>query len=282
MSEEYEIINARVRNPQDSLFKSKDDNHAKCIMIKCKNKDNCPMFGNDTCAEATILHSMSCPYGKFETETGPSSRSKKLSGWIDDKKEEHKDVLNKMRTPHAKMCIVGDYVYLPYAHLSKNQNLILDQYESFFVTGSRFMHRKFFGVNSIMSIIEFKPFSMSGDEITSYQKDIVPKFLIHLNEEMPELFDEVMKRKPEVADIIQTVDVIGRVAYVKTLRPGCKIATVNGDWTWDGEHLINEDYKMTLALTKYNKCSVKMDVSSDATIKVTDLNQVTEDTKYAE
>jgi len=66
--------------------------------------------------------------------------------------------------------------------------------------GVAFINDDYFTVDMIQRIMTFKPQAMFGGEITSYQKDEVPKFLRDLRTYYPEIFKELVAACPEAEE----------------------------------------------------------------------------------
>jgi len=163
-----EIIDVRIFNPDKSLFKSQLK-PAECIIYKCKNKEHCELFKNSKCILKKIF-SGNCPYGTIETIKGPTKKSKKFYTWLKEHTELYKDYLNLLSGPEKIVCKVGDYYYLPYAHISFDSSLPFLAKSTIMSSGMPFIHENDFTVQTILRAINHRPHAMLGGEITDYQK----------------------------------------------------------------------------------------------------------------
>ena len=85
--------------------------------------------------------------------------------------------------------------------------------------------------------------AMIGDPITSYQKEVVPKFLLHLREVDPKMWKLLIKERP---DLDTEPDHVGRKALLKTLNYPISWKTQGNkypvEWNWDGEKLTTNSH----------------------------------------
>lgn len=283
------IVHAHVYNPENSLFKSRKNDRAECQVVTCSNSENCGLFKRGECATIAMLDARNCPYGKKSYEYGFTRKARGFGKWISERKEKYKDALGKLGSYKKKLAIVGDYVFLPYAHMNMNKDLPVSSHGSFMNNGSHFIDIKAFDVNLIMNIIRFRPQALFGGEITSYQKEVVPMFVMHLKEEMPEMYALVVKEHEYVENIIKNFSPVGRKALVHTLRPGTVVTKYHDTtklstqhWTWDGEYLSSTDAGMTFAIVNYDECIIKMRPKKGEAVVITSEDQVDENTEYVD
>ena len=113
---------------------------------------------------------------------------------------------------------------------------------------------------------------MMGGEITSYQKEAVPKFLVHLREVDPEMWAQLIAVRPELD---KQASHVGRSALLSTLKPGIEW-TENADkypvkWQWDGTTLKTtsmNSYSSTWGKVKVESVVIHATPKADATVVV--------------
>lgn len=137
-----------------------------------------------------------------------------------------------------------------------------------------------FTVETIISLIKFRPRAMMGGEILSYQKEEVPLFVKHLSEVMPNLYAKLVKQFPEVSTLVEKYSYIGRKAYLHTIRKGVEITKKNEKWLWDGEYLTTDNYHLVFSIAPYSEINIRLKPKPDAVITITDDSQVSEKTKF--
>lgn len=74
---------------------------------------------------------------------------------------------------------------------------------------------------------------MFGEEITSYQKEAVPKFVTQIKRYMPDMYEKVLQIDKSISDLASSVSYIGKYAKVKSLLPG-KAKLGSNIVEWDG------------------------------------------------
>lgn len=289
MNDEFIVISAWVKNPHDQfLFKSEASDEAKCTVLSCKLLDGCKFYKDKQCIQNKIFD-WKCPYGKAFVEKGPTKRSKKCRQWVSEKKEKYKDVYNKVSNyPTEKLAIVGEWIYLPYSHINMNQRLPFETYDTGFSSGSRFLDKHHFDVSTIENIVKFYPESLMGGQITSYQKEVVPKFLTDLSEEMPELYSDFISKFPQYK--LKLKDCIGRKALLVTTEPFEVSFKDKYFWKWDGEKLTSKNSDLLFLsgiCNKNNEESIEdfttvIVPSKDTVVKITDKAQVTGKTIFVD
>jgi len=277
---EYKVIHAHVFDPRHTFFKSSANEKSECSVASCCNSERCGLFKRkECCLVGGSLFRESCPYGKRSTHAGYSRRASKFYDWIKEQEAQYSNVLNALSSVSKVMSLVGEYVYLPYSFITMNESVPFTQRENFFSKGNRFLPVAHFTIENIEYICNFHPMAMMGGEITSYQKEEVPKFVKHLSEQFPELYAELCKKLPRVNEISLTN--VGREAYLRTLNTnvGEFIDCHKSHWVWDGEYLISKDSKASFMLVdKFAEIRIKP--NGDPTVKITDDKQVNGKTEY--
>lgn len=286
---EHKIVHARVYNPAGrTLFKTKANDKSECEVVSCSNQDNCALYKRGECAMLALMNARSCPYGKRTFEYGPTKRASKLYKWVSEREEKYKDYLWKLTQYKRKLAVIGEYVFLPYSHMNMNKDIPFASHGHFLSSGSHFITLNEFTPELILKMISFRPQALMGGEITSYQKEEVPKFVTHLREELPEIFAKVVALDPAVEKIAFRSP-IGRKAILESLRPGVVVTKYHDNpklntqhWTWDGEYLTSTDAGISFSIVKYESCEIKIKPAPGETVDIINMDQVDENTKYAD
>jgi hypothetical protein len=277
-------IHAHIYDPANSLFKAKANDRATCTTIHCSNSDNCELFARGECVLRAIMFASRCPYGYTLNETGSTKRAKGFRTWIQKHTESNKDV------PHLdgasdKLAFVGDYIFLPYSHMNMNEGLPFLAHSKFFSVGSSFMPKKDFTMENILKLIDYKPHALMGGEIVSYQKEVVPKFLTHLKEILPELYKQILVARPDRIGVLRSN--IGRKAFLSSLRPGVVVTKYHGNknldtqhWKWDGEYLTSTDASFSFAIVNYDECHIRLKPKVNEVVEIISEEQVDHNTIY--
>lgn len=268
--EEYKIIHYNLFNPCQSLFKSSANEKAQIQLISCCNSDNCGLYKKGECSYRKTLPAWRCPYGAHTVKEGFSQRARRFSDWIRTQNQKYKGI--KFLKYPSTLAVVGDYIYLPYN--------FIDMYKNIKWLGL-FVEKENFTVENIIGLVNFRPQAVFGGTIRDYQAKVIPKFLKHLSEVMPDLFSQVMEKSEYAKEIFKEFSNIGRKAILETITPNIgKLNDIHGgSWTWNGEKLTSENSKTAFTLVKKIKKVIIIPQEGEI-IKITDEKQVNKNTKF--
>lgn len=280
---DYKPVHSNIFDPTNTFFKQKANERATSRTLLCCQHD-CPLLAQRKCI-AVGPFSTRCPYGKWELATGPTKRARSLYSWIEEQRKKHPDV-GMLGVATRKMAFIGEYVYLPYSHMDTCKDVPFLAHSAFFVSGTPLVPKEWWHIGTVEKLIDFRPQSMMGPEITRYQKEVVPEFLQHLREEDPKMWAELVERRPELD---KDPDYVGRHALLKTLKPGITW-TVNKrnypvKWDWDGETATTSSlhsYNKTWGDLKPGEIELSMKPADDASVEVLDNDWVTKETVFVD
>ena len=258
-----------------SLF-SKKEKPLTAEIIYCDNCDKCSFYKENTCLQKTT----NCMFGEKEIIKGYTSRANKYSEFRNKYKND--ELYAKLKDVPYEKCIgkVGEYFWLNLAYVTfdKDKNEITDPS---FLSGScqEFILQNNFNNKLLDQICSFKPYYVFEPKvIKTYQEKQVPEFLYQLRKNYTDIFNNFIKEYPQYAEILPNH--IDKKAYIYTLNKGCIITTPNKQkFTFDGEFLISEDYKSAF-LFDSKPAFVKIKVTEDMVYRITDNNQVCENTIF--
>lgn len=268
-----------------SLFKTKANDKAESHSIHCSNSENCALFARGECVLRELFVSANgCAYGSLSISMGPTKRAKGFSKWVAEQRKKYEGV-GELSWPTKRMAIVGDNVFLPYAHMNMNHSVPFLKHHMFFSNGSHFMPLRSFTLDVVLNMLDFRPKAMMGGEITEYQKTEIPTFLTHLKEEMPDMYAMVIKARPDKEGVMRSN--IGRKAYIHSLRPGVVVTKYHNEkslrtqhWKWDGEYLISDDAGLSFAIVAFDECVIRLKPKQGETVEIVSDDQVDEATRY--
>lgn len=277
--ENYEIVDVRVYDPTKALFKENRKDRSSCTIKWCSSKDTCSLYNKGRCVMKNMFTCM-CPYGKSTSESGPTSRARAFYSWLAEHKQKYSDYLDKLKGTEDMIAKVGEYYYLPYAHMNLNSGAPFLSSSGFMHSGTPFIHEKAFTAHVVCLLIKQRPQALFGGEITSYQKEVVPKFVQHIRELFPELYNEVSKE----TDLTRyVVSYVGRKALLSSLEPGTEIKDGKGakyTWIWDGEYLTSHDAFLGFMPVKFSEQTVKLKPLPNEVVIISNENQVTSKTIF--
>lgn len=286
MTQQKEIINVGIYGGK-SIFGGRETK-LEASVISCDKHHKCSYFANNQCLRVRSFGRGSCKFGETETVVGFTSKAKKYhtfrSKW---KNHEKYDLLEH---PATKLAVIEDFVVFPYSHIAliqkENGEIKLDDpwKKS---NGNTFIKRDRFTLSFIHELCTFKPQAMMGGEINSYQQEVVPLFLTHMEEVMPEVYKAFTTAYPEFSG---KIDHVGRKAYLKTLNPSpipkvnTRYPDLDSEWHWDGEFLVYKGgYVSKVSIIQdYEIESFILRPTDETTVTVTDNNQVNKNTVFVD
>ena len=237
LNQGYQMVRKVIYDPVSSLFKTDRSKKSWVEIYFCPHRDECPAFKNGECVcyNLGILHR--CPYAKKYYKEGVTKRSSNYYSFINSAKlvfDTEYEKIGKKISGLYHISLLGDkkVVFLPLSHLNNYVNPILNELH---MEKEEFIATEHFTPENINKLLNFHPEALFGGEITTYQKEEIPKFVRDLKIYFPELFNECVKGT-RFEEKIETINHVGRKALVKTLLPG-KVKISIHIWNWDGEKL---------------------------------------------
>ena len=168
----------------------------------------------------------------IEKKEGFTKAARKCGYLVSEYKEKYGDVEYALK-PLNFVCEIGDYVYLGLPHLNGYNNPIRNS--DFFVDDDM-IKKEDFTPEFIVGLIKYRPYALMGGEISSYQKEYVPKFCDQLKRFMPDMYTRVCEIYPEIRSLVENIDYTGKRAKLMTLLPG-EVKLSTDVLEWDGELL---------------------------------------------
>jgi hypothetical protein len=276
MEKDFELIHFHMYDPSGpSFFKSSKNDASKAFYIYCANKNKCDLYNCKECVCRNSFKNSMCPYGKSTSEEGYTRRSVKFRKWMNEIKSKY-DNVSQLSSPSGKMSIVGEYVYLPYDFIDLSKNIPFLTIGTYFSNGSKFIKMDDFTIETVLSIIKFRPQALFGGEINDYQDKQVPRFIQHLIEVFPELYKELLEKNSDIQDIVNKFTNVGRKAYLKTTNSNC--VAYSGklcSWYYDGDY-ITTNYLNGLfnPIKSFDSVEVKIKVNDDSIVEILRDDQV--------
>lgn len=277
MEDQYKVINIHFFRPGTKTVKQ------RCEITYCDACSRCDLYKKGQCliSRGFAGTGIRCPHGKFRVEEGFTLRSKSYHSWFQRKAKQYgEDLVDKLTVQDTKLAVVGgDYVYLPYSHLKNYVNEVEG------IVRDHFLKRSDFTVDKILEIITFRPkAALSFEEITSYQDREVPRFVQHVRERFPDLYEEFLSKYPDYRGLIvnKASTYIGRTAKIATLQQGSTFCDCHANlWTVTGNQIICENCTTSLMIP-FGKgpARIAVDITDDMAVKVTDNSMVSKDTVF--
>lgn len=269
--QEYKVVHFNLFRPDKTIFKQNKNDKAEVQTISCCNSDNCGLFKRGECSFRIAFSSSRCPYGQYSIYTGFTRRARGYYDWYRKQEKRYEGV--KFLNRPKMMAVVGDYIFLPYSFMDMCKDL---------PWSGPFLKKEDFTVETIIKLINFRPKALLfNNEITEYQKEIPPLFLKHLFEQMPELFEQVIKADGTIKKRFEKFSNIGRKAVLETITPNVgQLKDIHGGlWTWDGELLHSKNSHASFVLVDKFKEIIIIPEEKQA-ITINDEGQVNKNTIF--
>ena len=273
-----------------SLF-SKKETPLVADEIYCSGFEHCQFYENNTCICCRAAFSIQyCPYGRAKSTKGYTSRAKKYSAFRNKYRED--EVFGVLKRPNdVFLRLSNDYVYvdLPYTSLSyvKEPDDSKRGYKCSWIgpkknisfgdpnpigSGEDWIPKDDIDVETIVQIASFKPRTfLESQVIAKYQDKVVPAFIDDIKNFWPEMYARIQEEAPELCKL--EVDYCGRKAYLTTLRTGITLNSRNGQFVFDGEHLICDNFNAVLvsvAGVEAKKSYLSIPIDADTVVEVQD------------
>lgn len=278
------IIWHNVFDPNNALFKQPGNARCERHQISCKLAE-CPLRDAGRCIARKMLDS-ACPYGRRSTKTGPTRRAKSFYSWLSEERAAKPETALDLESPPDKMAFIGEYVYLPYAHMDMCEAAPFLSHSGFFMGGNPFIRREDWSIDVVLLLINFRPCALMGGQIRSYTEKSIPKFVNHLYEVDCEMWERLIKEHPEFD---KEPDYVGRTALLRTLNFPIKWSTRHDkypvEWTWDGEWLQSTSrnlYSSTWGRIDVDEVEIKARPAEHATLVVQDRAWVNDETEFVD
>lgn len=255
----------------------KANDRERMVAYLCEYEGKCPMYEQGKCiCEDLIIGDIRCPHSKRVAEFGLTKRANGFGRLASKWRETYK---TDIQISNDKMCVCGDYVFLPYAHLDVYGDKAFAELER-----DHFVKKELFDIPHIRAIICHRPRSLMGGIIERYEREQVPKFIQHLSEVFPELYDEYLEKYPEDRERFDQITrcYIGRTAMLHTLNDGAVYIDCHRNrWVKDGEWLVCNEYSTWLAVGKApRKCMQQ--IVGDEKVEVRSNDDVSENTVFVD
>jgi len=222
------LINYTYFDPNDSLFKSKSSDRETVTGYYCSNSENCDAHKDNRCVLLNNLTNHGCPYGEKRKQYGYTKNAKKCGDLISNMKKTYPDLGWKLNSVD-RICVIGEYVFLPVAFL-KNYNNPFNKVE---ISYGNMVKKVDFTANLVVELVKYRPKALMGGVITDYEKTYIPKLASQIKRYMPELYKEVLDIYPYIEGLASQFSFKGKNAKVKTLSPG-RVEIGSYLFDWDG------------------------------------------------
>lgn len=248
--------------------------------VYCNYANECTAYKEGKCFAITAFLQSRCKLGKVSSVDGGLKRSKKFDKVYSEAK--NSETYHKLKFPldlYFAKTNERMYVAIPYIYIKT------------FVDGNIKVENPCFGIDpcifeskhitsdNFIKILEFRPRAILGGEIANYQAKIVPMLLFQLRRYMPELYAEIIKKRPEFEKIKPSW--IGKRAKLAMCNRDVEYKDSNGNvFHFEGEYIVCNDYKSAFLPFGTSNATIRIKVADNMFVKITDNKQVLKDTIF--
>jgi hypothetical protein len=246
----------------------------------CDRYNQCSFYKQGKCFSAGRWK-QNCKFGNKHREIGYTSRAKKYYEFR--KKWDNDECKNKLDEPDNIIGQIGNIFVLNTGYLYENEDggYYIDTH--FRQAPLIYVPKDKFTNDLIKLICDAKPRTIfENSEIKSYQEKIVPRFLYELKTEFKEIYDKFIKEYPEYEN--RKINFIGREAYINTLKNGSELLDCHKNkWRIENNYLVCYEDNTSLHLPfAGGPTEIRIKITDKMTYRITDNEQVTEKTKFAD
>lgn len=261
-------IHAWIYDPQQAIMKGQSKK-AALFQLFCDKTESCDLYQKYNCC--LRQSGQACKFGRKAVTAGPTPRARSFYKTMENWKKQNESAFKQLSKVRGTGQIqrIADHYYLPYRHM----------FQGVFGRGSplesKWVARSDMTSDLLSKICSARPCSEFGGEIVDYQRETVPRFIVDLRDNYPDLF-ELLPADQRAR--IESVSHVGRKALLRTCAPG--LYEFNDVlWVWDGEFLRG---KSMLFQPVPGEIEIKIAPSKDAEVKITRNDQVTDQTQFVD
>lgn len=244
----------------------------KIKAINCDRAHECSLYKDGKCLAIPGLLSPSCCVGKIEV----IDKSTKYAQRCDDmlSKWRRHECYNKLKRPvYQYISLVGNDVLVNIPHVNINKDTF-DIGDPGFGHNIVLIPKDKFTPEYVVRLLKYRPTSLMGNSIVEYKNKIVQTVLKNISDLMPDIYQQVILLYPESST--WSVNYIGRTAYLSTCNREC---TYDG-FRFDGDTLVKNDWNGLFLPFGAKSAEIRIKVTDDMLVKITDNKQVLDDTKF--
>lgn len=256
------------------------NNRLRAEYIYCDHAQECSAYKDGKCFCVTTLFGVKCGIGSVGVVDGGTKRSKRFHEVRQEAKENENYA--KMSYP-GKIYItkIGDKAFFANIpiRLEETPEGKLRWSDPGFGANSIMVSEEVLTPENIMVICSARPHALMGGLIESYQKETVPMFLHQLSLIYPEKYKEFCAAYPDYK--VAPPNWVGRFAKLSTCNRAEKYKDCHGnEFYFDGDYIVCDDYRMSFTPFGAQETEVRVRVTDDMRVEITDNKQVLADTVF--
>lgn len=247
--------------------------------IYCDHADECSAYKDGKCFRVTTPFGLQCKFGRTNCVDGGTKQSKMFKCIGNEAKSNER--YHRLSYPNYTYIIrIGNNVFLtpPYVRIELQGEKLMCS-DPGFGGNSILIQIEVLTPENIKRICEYRPRALMGGEIADYQQKVVPMFLHQLSQLCPEHFKVFFTTYPDFN--IKPPSWIGRYARLSTCnRESVYRDTLGNLFYFDGDDVVCDCYQSVFLPFSGKSTKIRISVTDDMSVKITDDRQVTNDTIF--
>ena len=240
-------------------------------IIYCDYAADCSVYRDGKCLRITSPFASYCPLGTTQIIDGGTKRSKAFqrvgaSARADECYGKLRRAYNTYFATAGDLVILGGLsVYFSNPFSIKDPGFCGGNYIA--------IPKSEFTVDIIKRIYTFRPQALMGGVLKQYLAEQLPFFFQQMKRLWPEKYAEFAAAEPSVRELAPNY--IGKWARLSTINHDSEI---NG-YRFDGDYIVGE-FKSAFLPFRAKSAFIRIPITDDLMVKITDNNQVTEETIF--
>ena len=274
MTEQEKLINV------DLYGDGSRDSRLRAEYIYCDHADVCSVYKEGKCFRKTTLFGVRCEFGRIAGVDGGTKKTKMYGRVYSEAKDSER--YHKLSYPNnIYIAKIGDGAFLapPYVRIERGPDSRLFCHNPGFGCNRLFVSIDELTPDNINRICTYHPRAMLGGEIESYQTETIPIFLHQLSKLFPEQYSAFIKAFPDYE--LKAPDYRGKYAKLSTCNRELIYRDAHGNsFRFDGDELVCDKYRIGgfMPFSSSGYAQMRIPATDDMQVKITDSNQVTDQT----
>lgn len=274
MAEQEKLINV------DLYGDGSRNSRLRAEYIYCDHADVCSVYKEGKCFRKTTLFGVRCEFGRTACIDGSTKRTKMYDRVYRDAKATEQ--YHKLAYPHnTYIARIGDGAFLapPHIRIECDSDSRLTCHDPGFGCNRLFVSIDVLTPENINRICAYHPHAIMGGVIEDYQTKTVPIFLHQLSNLFPEQYSAFIAEFPDYK--LKAPDYRGKYAKLSTCNRELTYYDAHGNsFRFDGDELVCDKYRLGgfMPFSSSGYAQMRIPVTDDMQVKITDSNQVTDQT----
>lgn len=248
--------------------------------LSCDRASECSAYKNGECFSVTTPLGVRCKNGVVNSVDGGTKQSKAFRR-VQAEARAHEKYAALKYPNHTYVVKIGNDVFLtmPYTWIEVDGSGNVLCHDPHLCTNRFYADSDVLTPENIKRICDFRPHSMMGGIIGTYQEKVVPQFLYELKALFPEKFVAFEEKYPEYE--IRLPDWRGRKARLSTCNKQQEYKDINGNiFRFEGNELVCDCYKSAFVPFRAKQAKLRIELTDEMQVEITDNAQITEHTVF--